>query len=239
MNERVNQFGQTIGRALPGYTPGDFPKFKKLEGKRCYLEPLCSSRLQKAVAKCYLAMKEPDWTYLSVGPFASLNECEDLVSDFAASKDPCHIVIARRGTDEVLGTFSLMRIQRENRSIEMGWVIYSDLLKHRTEATEAQYLAMRYVFDTLKYRRYEWKCDALNAPSASAAQRLGFSFEGLFRNAAVYKGRSRGTKWFSVTDNDWPEIKKAFEQYLDERNFDAQGRQLKPLQARRPGHAGI
>lgn len=122
-----------------------------------------------------------------------------------------------------------MRADTTNRSIEMGWVIYSNRLKRSKMATEAQFLLMQYVFDQLRFRRYEWKCDALNAPSRNAAQRLGFQHEGTFRNAVVYKGRNRDTAWFSIIEDDWATIKTALQYYLAPTNFDSQHIQRKPL----------
>ncbi len=119
-----------------------------------------------------------------------------------------------------------MRIDFENRAMEIGWVVYSDLLKRSRVATEAQYLAMKYVFEELHYRRYEWKCDHLNRPSHNAALRLGFTYEGMFRNAAVYKGRTRDTDWFSIIDSEWPKRKKRLELWLSPQNFDATGKQI-------------
>ncbi|TCV89146.1 acetyltransferase (GNAT) family protein [Testudinibacter aquarius] len=122
-----------------------------------------------------------------------------------------------------------MRIDRHHRSIEMGWVIYSDLLKRSKTPTEAQFLLMQYVFDALQYRRYEWKCDALNQRSRHAAARLGFQYEGTFRNAVVYKGRNRDTAWFSIIAEEWLPLKTAFTRYLAADNFNQQGQQRQPL----------
>src|SRR5471032_1422936 len=126
-------------------------------------------------------------------------------------------------------TLSLMRIDRANEFIEVGNVAFSPLLKRTPIATEAQYLLMKHAFDELGYRRYEWKCDALNAPSRQAAARLGFQFEGIFRQAVLYKGRTRDTAWFSIIDGEWPTVRAAFEQWLAPENFDAEGGQRKSL----------
>jgi len=122
-----------------------------------------------------------------------------------------------------------MRIDPKNRVIEVGWVIYSPALQRTRMATEAQYLLAKYVFETLRYRRYEWKCDSLNAPSRRAAERLGFVYEGTFRQAVVYKGRSRDTAWFTMIDKEWTVNKCILEQWLSPENFDSQGKQQKSL----------
>ena len=122
-----------------------------------------------------------------------------------------------------------MRTDTANRTIEVGWVVYGEKLKRTRAATEAQFLLMQYVFETLHYRRYEWKCDALNAPSCRAAERLGFTYEGTFRQDRINRGRSRDTNWYSVIDSEWPERKRRFLDWLSDDNFDAQGRQKKPL----------
>jgi RimJ/RimL family protein N-acetyltransferase len=122
-----------------------------------------------------------------------------------------------------------MRIDRANGVIEVGNINYSPLLQRKPAATEAMFLMMRRAFDELGYRRYEWKCDSLNAPSRAAALRLGFQYEGLFRQAAIYKGRSRDTTWFSIIDSEWPALRSAYEQWLAPENFDAAGRQQRKL----------
>lgn len=136
-------------------------------------------------------------------------------------------------TDRAVGTLALMRITPDHGVVEVGAVTFSPLLQRTPLSTEAQFLLMKHVFDDLGYRRYEWKCDTLNAPSRQAALRLGFEFEGIFRQAVVYKGRSRDTAWFSIIDADWPQLRAAFEQWLSPGNFDAQGRQRVSLAALR------
>ncbi|ONQ53145.1 GNAT family N-acetyltransferase, partial [Burkholderia cenocepacia] len=128
-----------------------------------------------------------------------------------------------RATGRAVGTLALMRIDPANGVIEVGSVTFSPLLKRTPVSTEAQFLLMKYAFDTLGYRRYEWKCDDLNAPSRKAAARLGFRYEGTFRQAIVYRGRNRDTAWFSIIDGEWPDVRAAFEAWLAPENFDAEG----------------
>ncbi len=146
--------------------------------------------------------------------------------------DPLFFTIMDCAGNKPLGLASYLRIDPRSGSIEVGHLAYSPLLQRTAAATEAMYLMMSRAFE-LGYRRYEWKCDALNAPSRSAAQRLGFTFEGIFRQATVVKGRSRDTAWFAIIDQDWPAIREAFIRWLSPANFDAAGRQRSPLAARR------
>ena len=153
----------------------------------------------------------------------------DWATAAAQSTDPRHYAVIDHATGLALGTLSLMRHDPAHGVIEVGNVVFSRALQRTPISTEAQYLAMRYVFDDLGYRRYEWKCDSLNAPSQRAAARLGFSYEGIFRQAVVYKGRNRDTAWFGLVDRDWPGVRDAFERWLDPANFDAEGNQRQAL----------
>jgi RimJ/RimL family protein N-acetyltransferase len=151
----------------------------------------------------------------------------------ATLQDPCYFTILD-ASDHPLGLAALMSMRPDMRVIEIGHIVLSPTLQRSALATVAQYLIARHVFETLGYRRYEWKCDALNAPSRRAALRLGFTFEGIFRRHMIIKGRSRDTAWFAMLDADWPACKRAFEQWLDPENFDGSGRQKVPLSAFRP-----
>ena len=146
-----------------------------------------------------------------------------------ARKDRFYYAIIDKVTGKALGTFSLMRIDQNNRVIEVGAVTFSPKLRGTRIGTEAQYLLARYVFEELNYRRYEWKCDVLNMPSRRAAERLGFVYEGTFRQAVVYKGRTRDTDWLSMIDKDWPKVKARLAAWLTPENFDKNGRQYKSL----------
>jgi len=170
-----------------------------------------------------------NWTYL----FADAPQSRDALRTYlklqATTSDPlCHTIIDK-SSGKAVGIASLMRIEPRMGVIEVGNINYSEQLKRSTIATEAMFLFMVRVFDELGYRRYEWKCDNFNAPSKAAAARLGFTYEGLFRQAVVYKGRNRDTAWFSIIDKEWPALKKAYQTWLDPANFDADGRQKKRL----------
>ena len=163
------------------------------------------------------------------GPFASFDEYERWLAERVASTDPLFRAFVDRASGNASGLGSFMRIDPHAGSIEVGHIAMSPVLQRSPAATEAMYLMMRHAFE-LGYRRYEWKCDSLNEKSRRAAERLGFAFEGVFRQATVYKGRSRDTAWYSVIDSEWPVLREAFERWLDRDNFDAAGVQRARLE---------
>ena len=165
------------------------------------------------------------------GPFAEFGSYRSWLEQAAGADDPLFHTIIDRETDKAVGVAAFMRMDRANGVIEVGNINYSPLLQRKPAATEAMFLMMRRAFAELGYRRYEWKCDSLNAPSRAAALRLGFRFEGIFRQAVVYKGRNRDTAWFSIIDREWPALRTAYEQWLAPANFDAEGRQRRRLGA--------
>ena len=226
----VNEYGQMIGESMEGYTPGERPSIHFLEGRYARIEALSVEKH----AEDLLAVYGPDtpremWTYLFQEPVADREELVTLLNQMLSRKDRFYYAIIDKATGKALGTFSLMRIDQNNRVIEVGAVTFSPVLKGTRIGTEAQYLLARYVFEGLNYRRYEWKCDSLNRPSANAAMRLGFTYEGRFRNHAIYKGRSRDTDWFSIIESEWPALKKRFENWLAPENFDEKGQQKHSL----------
>jgi RimJ/RimL family protein N-acetyltransferase len=169
------------------------------------------------------------WTYSSQGPFANETEFSDWLARRAALGDPHYFTILDR-EGRALGVSTLMEIRPAMRVIEVGHIVYAPALQRTPLATEAQYLLARHVFETLGYRRYEWKCDALNAASRRAAERLGFTFEGIFRQHMVVKGRTRDTAWFSMLDREWPARRAALEAWLKAENFDEEGKQRRNLE---------
>lgn len=230
----VNAYQQAIGAPLPEWTTRPLPERKIIEGGYCRLEPLTPATHGDALWQA--VSSAPDdriWTYMTVGPFADAQAHGNYLTQAAASEDPLHYAVIDKRTGLAVGSLSLMRIDPKNGVIEVGHVTFTTLLQRTPLSTEAQFLLMRYVFEQLGYRRYEWKCDSLNAPSRAAASRLGFQFEGIFRQAIVYKGRSRDTAWFSIMDHEWPDLRTAFERWLAADNFDAHGQQLTRLQALR------
>lgn len=229
-----DEFGQPVGDAMPAWTPVPRPDADSLTGRHCTLERLDPTRHADDLYAAYAAAPDGrDWTYLPTGPFPTRQSYRDWAQDAARRTDPRHYAVVDNTTGRALGTLALMRHDPANGVIEVGHVTFSRALQRTPLSTEAQFLLMRYVFDELGYRRYEWKCDSLNARSRRAAQRLGFTYEGTFRQAVVYRGRSRDTAWLSVLDQEWPPIRAAFEAWLDPENLTAEGRQITALRAAR------
>jgi RimJ/RimL family protein N-acetyltransferase len=223
---RHNKLGQPIGDPVPDWSPPPRPARVSLRGAYCGLEPL-GMRHAAALWEAYgHAVDERDWTYLSHGPYDDREPLDRWVTASAASEDPLFFAITVAG--EARGVAAYLRVAPAAGTIEVGHIHLSPALQRTPAATEAMYLMMKQAFD-LGYRRYEWKCDALNAPSRAAAERLGFTFEGVFRQALVYKGRNRDTAWYSVIDREWPALRAAFEGWLAPDNFDSEGRQRQGL----------
>ncbi|MDB5862806.1 MAG: family N-acetyltransferase, partial [Betaproteobacteria bacterium] len=158
---------------------------------------------------------------------------EEWLKRSAASDDPLFYTVVDAATGRAEGRQTLMRITPEHGVIEIGNILWGPAISRTRVATEALFLHARYIFDELGYRRFEWKCNALNAPSMSAARRFGFSYEGIFRQHMIQKGENRDTAWFAMLDGEWPQIRSAYERWLEPSNFDAQGRQKQPLAASR------
>ena len=230
----VNGYGQPIGDAVPGWVPVAVPTTQRLVGRYCTLEHLDPDTHADDLYAAYAAAPDDrDWTYLPYGPFPTPESYRAWATAAARSSDPRHYAVIDRATGRAVGTLSLMRQDPANGVIEVGNVVFSRSLQRTPISTEAQFLAMRHIFDDLGYRRYEWKCDGLNAPSRRAAERLGFTYEGTFRQAVVYKGHNRDTAWFALLDQDWPAVRDAFESWLDAANFDTDGNQLHALRTQR------
>ena len=233
MNHRMNSLGQPVGARLEGWTACPRPPRDVMAGRYCRLEPLDPDR---HAAGLHAANSEDRggrvWTYLSYGPFKTLADYVAWMRRDCLGDDPLFHAVIERATGRAMGVASYLGIVPAVGVIEVGHINYAPPLQRTPAATEAMYLMMRRVFDELGYRRYEWKCDALNARSRAAAARLGFRFEGVFRQATLYKGRNRDTAWFAVTDGDWPALKARFERWLDPANFDkASSDQVESLEA--------
>lgn len=228
----TNEFGQPVGAALPGWSSRPLPPRAALEGRYCRIEPINPGRHGKELFETFCRSDPGNWTYLPdyMGPYQSLPAWLEWLASAFASEDPLWHAIIDNKTARAVGLAAYLRMDPKSGVIEVGGLNYGKALQRQPAATEAMYLMMRRVFDELQYRRYEWKCDTLNAPSRAAAARLGFTYEGLFRQHMVYRGRSRDTAWFSITDKEWPSVRRALENWLDPGNFDSQGRQKARLQ---------
>jgi len=220
-----------IGSPVPNWQSRPSPSGVVLTGSHCRLEPLNPTRHTDELFTAYSqAPNDGDWTYLSVGPFRDDQAFRTHVQQMSLSTDPFHFAVIDLRTGLAVGTLALMRHQPQHGVVEVGCVTFSTVLQRSRTSTEAQFLLMSHVFDQLGYRRYEWKCDSLNRRSRNAAERLGFQYEGTFRQAIVYKGRNRDTAWFSILDKEWAVVKAAFEQWLGPQNFDPNGCQVQRLQ---------
>ncbi len=224
-----NTLGQPIGDPVPGWQAPPAPPRTPMTGRYCRVEPLDIERHAADLHEANLSDVDGRiWTYLPYGPFDSLAGYKDWMTRACLGADPLFHAIIDLATGAAVGVASYLRIDPANGAIEVGHINYSPLMQRTPVASEAMYLMMLRVFD-LGYRRYEWKCNALNAPSRAAALRLGFSYEGLFRQAAIVKGHNRDTAWYAMIDSDWPALDTAFQSWLDPANFDADGRQRESL----------
>ncbi len=229
-NTHHNLFNQPVGYPLPNWRAPAVPPRTVLMGRYCRVEPLLADQHAAALYAANSADTGPMWTYLGYGPFEGYGRYKEWMESMESSQDPLFHAIVEKETGQASGVAAYLRIDCNNGAIEVGHIVYAPRLRRTPAATEAMFLLMQQAF-ALGYRRYEWKCDALNAPSRAAAQRLGFSYEGLFRQAVIYKGRNRDTAWYAMTDQDWPAIRDAFTQWLAPENFDEKGQQQVALSA--------
>ncbi|MEX2649995.1 MAG: GNAT family protein [Alphaproteobacteria bacterium] len=223
---RHNELGQPIGEPLEGWTARPRPPRTPMVGRTCIVEPLDPGRHADSLFAAFAEDRDGrDWTYLPYGPFADGRAFRAWLDGSCLGDDPLfHAVIDAR-SGRATGLASYLRVEPATGVIEVGHIHYAPSMQRGIAATEAMVLMTTRVFDELGYRRYEWKCDALNAPSRQAAERLGFRYEGLFRQATMVKGRNRDTAWYAIIDRDWPALRAAFRRWLDPANFDAESRQ--------------
>jgi RimJ/RimL family protein N-acetyltransferase len=234
---QINALGQPVGTVVAGWTPPRRPIASVLSGRYCRLERLDVDRhAEQLFAVDRLDVQGESWTYLPYGPFAEPASYRVWVQEACKSEDPRFYAIVDTDSEtesvpveRAVGVASYLRVQPEAGSIEVGHIHYSPVLQRRRAATEAQFLLMCHAFEDLGYRRYEWKCDALNAPSRAAAERLGFSYEGIFRQATVVKGRNRDTAWYSIIDAEWPAVRDRLTRWLAPQSFDDRGGQVTSL----------
>jgi RimJ/RimL family protein N-acetyltransferase len=210
------------------WKPAHMPEKVPLEGASVILEPVDPDRHAPAL---FASSKDaPElWKHLAYGPFKDLDEFSRWLQDRAATDDPLFYALVDRAAGEARGMASYLRMEPQHGVIEIGHIWFAPALQRTRQATESIFLLARHAFDDLGYRRLEWKCDSLNGPSRSAAERFGFTYEGIFRQHMVVKGRNRDTAWYSITDAEWPSRRAAFEAWLSAENFDADGRQRRSL----------
>jgi RimJ/RimL family protein N-acetyltransferase len=230
--ERLNEFGQPIGFALSAWKAPPYPPHATLQGRYCRIEPLQASRHARELYEAQADDADGTrWTYSFHGPYQNFADYEKWCRESETSRDPQFYAIVDATTGRAAGTCTYMRIEPRHGVIEIGNIYFSPRLARTRAATEAMYLLMANAFE-LGYRRYEWKCDSCNLPSRAAATRFGFTYEGLFRQAIVNKGRNRDTTWFAIIDRDWNGgLKDAYLRWLEPGNFDADGAQKLKLSA--------
>jgi RimJ/RimL family protein N-acetyltransferase len=233
----VNNLAQPIGAPIGSWTAPPHPPREPMRGRFCSLVPFDARYVADLYAANSLDVDGRSWTYLPYGPFAAEEDYRAWAMETCTGSDPLFHVIVDGDSRRPLGVAAYLRVQASSGSIEVGHIHFSPPLQRTRAATEAMYLMMQRAF-ALGFRRYEWKCDALNAPSRRAAERLGFTFEGVFRQATVYKGRNRDTAWYSVIDAEWPALAHAFDAWLNPDNFDDKGRQRFSLAAVMPNRRG-
>ena len=225
MPQDVNDLGQPLGFVVPDWSPRSRPSATSMQGRACRLE---HADVERHAAELHDANTRDAagrmWTYMSYGPFPSLAVYRTWFLETCGTQDPLFFAIIDLATGRAAGLASYLRIDPVNGCIEVGHLAFSPALQRTAAATEAMYLMMKRVF-AAGYRRYEWKCNALNSASRTAAERLGFRYEGTFRQATVVKGRNRDTAWYSILDREWPLLEGAFGEWLSPQNFDSSGRQ--------------
>lgn len=217
---RMNALGQPVGETVAGWTPRPAPVGVVSEGRCCRVEPLNPMRHGPDLYSALHAdISGRQWTYMPYGPFPDLGRFRSFLRTVADDPAVVPLAVVDLDSGQAQGMASYGRIDQRVGSVEVGGVMFGPGLRRSPGATEAMYLMASYVFDRLGYRRYEWKCDALNAASTAAAGRLGFSYEGTWRNATIYKGRSRDTAWFAMTSDDWTVIAPTIRGWLAADNF--------------------
>ena len=230
MVQPQSELGLPIGEPVSDWQPCSVPSKEPMSGRWSKVEPLEPERHARDLFGAFSDDHEDRiWTYLPYGPFAEFGRFRDWIEENCTGPDPMfHAILGADG--RAVGVASYLRINPNAGVIEVGHINYSPSLQRSPAATEAMHLMARRVFE-LGYRRYEWKCDALNARSRRAAERLGFRYEGVFRQATMYKGRNRDTAWYSIIDSEWPLIRRAQEGWLNPANFEPGGQQRMPLQS--------
>jgi RimJ/RimL family protein N-acetyltransferase len=217
-----------LGPTIPTH-PARRPERRALAGRFVTLVPLAPEHADDLFAAVGREANAWAWDYMPDGPFPEPQPFREHIARKAQDLDASFYAILDNASGKAIGHAALMRIDAPNRVIETGNIMFSPAMQRTPGATESMYLLARAVFDELGYRRYEWKCNDLNAPSKRAAERFGFTFEGVFRQHMIVKGRNRDTAWFSMLDSEWPAIKAAFEAWLAPENFDSEGRQKRAL----------
>ncbi|MDG4721787.1 MULTISPECIES: GNAT family N-acetyltransferase [Thalassospira] len=226
-----DDFGKPVGHPVENWTGCALPPRNDMVGQHVIVSPLDVDRDAQQLFDANSAATDGSrFTYLSTHAFDDFAAYRAWLEGMAANSDPMLHTIIDKATNKAVGVAAFMRIDKANGVVEIGNINYAPALSKTIGGTEAMFLMMNRAFDELGYRRYEWKCDDQNAPSRAAAARYGFTYEGIFRNHMVYKGRNRNTAWFSITVEEWPAVRAGFEAWLSPDNFDANGNQRQRLE---------
>ena len=218
-----------LGPEVEGWSPATPPGHDDIEGRYAKLEPFNVQKHAAGLWDGFAEDKEGEvWDYLPAGPFVSLKQFHKYAREIEPSKDPLFFAVRDKATGNLGGFLSFLRIKPEAGSIEVGFITFAPRLQNTATGTEAIILLAKTAFN-LGYRRFEWKCNALNLPSRRAAERYGFSYEGVFRQASVIKGRNRDTAWYAMIDKEWPTLEAAYDRWLDPQNFISTGREIHSL----------
>lgn len=227
IESRSNRTKFPVGFPIENWNPAVTPSRTTIFGSWCHVEPLNVEIHGNTLYEAFAKDKNAElWTYLPYGPFENVGDFKNWIKKNCLGSDPLFHAIIEPHTKRALGVASYLRINQDVGVIEVGHINYGSELQQSQAGTEAMYLMMKRAFEDLGYRRYEWKCDALNERSRRAATRLGMTFEGVFRQATIYKNRNRDTAWYSILDHEWPQMKKAFEKWLAPANFSTNGQQI-------------
>ncbi|NCF08832.1 GNAT family N-acetyltransferase [Kosakonia sp. MH5] len=221
----LNIYGQALGPSLPDWHPRSLPQKIIIRGQYCLLEPIDIKHSRDLFAGWHSIEDERDWTYFHIKRPVTIRQCDHYIASLAASKDPLFYAVINLSTNKAVGFLALQRMDPDNGAVEIGWINWSPLMKRTLCSTEAIFLLLSYIMETLQYRRCGWKCDSLHQAAISAAERLGFTYEGTLRRTQVSKGHSRDVRWYSIIDEEWDEIRLAMECWLNPSNFDEQGKQ--------------
>ncbi|MDU3075379.1 MAG: GNAT family protein [Mixta calida] len=224
-----NEYGQKLGKKLTDWHPRELPKKTPLKGRYCHLEPIDVKHSQDLFEAWYCIDDDRDWTYFHINRPKTLFQTEHYLKSLASSADPMFYAVICQATHKAVGSVALQRIDPANGVLEIGYINWSPLMKRTSMSTEAIYLLLCYIFDTLHYRRCAWKCDSLHESAINAAERLGFQYEGLFRNMQVSNSRNRDVRWYSIIEEEWPEMRNAMAWWLSPANHDETGKQKQKL----------
>ncbi|MGC6389161.1 GNAT family N-acetyltransferase [Ewingella sp. S1.OA.A_B6] len=229
MTTELNLYGQALGKELPDWQSRGVFKKIPLKGKYCVLEPIDIKHSRDLFDAWHSIDDERDWTYFHIKRPITIRQSDHYIASLATSVDPLFYAVINHSTGKAVGSVALQRIDPENGTIEIGWINWTPLMKRTLCSTEAIFLLLSYIFDTLQYRRCAWKCDSLHESAISSAERLGFQYEGTFRQMQVSKGRNRDVRWYSITDSEWPLIRRAMHLWMSPANLDEQGKQIQKL----------